>query len=364
MTRRLLIASATALLLAAPALAEDKVVNVYNWSDYIGATVNDDFTAKTGIAVQYDVFDSAETVSTKMLIGNSGYDVVVTSGGFLAEQVQAGVFRKLDKSKLSNIGNLDPDVMRAASAFDPGNQYSVPYFWGTTGIGYNIDMIKQRVPDAPVDSLAMVLDPKWAAKFQDCGIALLDADDQIMAITLNYLGLDPHSEKPEDYAKAAETLKAIRPYVRYFHSSKYINDIANGEICLSIGWSGDLFIAKARAEEAGNNVHIGYSIPKEGTLVWVDNLAIPADAPHPENALAYINNLLDGQVAAQNAAELHVASPNKAALQIGKIPADDLANQGIYPTDAVKSKLFGETKSPLDIKALRSRLWTSIRTGE
>jgi putrescine transport system substrate-binding protein len=364
MTRRLLIASATAFLLAAPALAEDKVVNVYNWSDYIGATVNDDFTAKTGIAVQYDVFDSADTVSTKMMTGNSGYDVVVTSGGFLVEQIQAGAFLKLDKSKLANIDNLDPDVKRAAAAFDPGNQYSVPYLWGTTGIGYNIDKIKERAPDAPVDSLAMILDPKWAAKFQDCGIAILDADDQIMAITLNYLGLDPHSENPGDYAKAAETLKAIRPYVRYFHSSKYINDIANGEICLSIGWSGDLFIAEARAAEAGGNVHIGYSIPKEGTLVWIDNLAIPADAPHPDNALAYIDYLLDARVAAQNAAELHVASPNKAALKTGAIPAEDLGNPGIYPPDAVKAKLFGEASTPLEIRSLRSRLWTSIKTGE
>jgi putrescine transport system substrate-binding protein len=364
MTRRLLIASASALLLSGPAQAEDKVVNVYNWSDYIGATVNDDFTAKTGIAVQYDVFDSAETVSTKMLTGSSGYDVVVTSGGFLVEQIQAGVFLKLDKGKLPNIANLDPDVMRAAAAFDPGNQYSVPYFWGTTGIGYNIDKIEERAPDAPVDSLAMVLDPKWAAKFQDCGIAILDADDQIMAITLNYLGLDPHSENADDYAKAAEMLKAIRPYVRYFHSSQYISDITNGEICLSIGWSGDLFIAEARAAEAGGNVRIGYSIPKEGTMVWIDNLAIPADAPHPENALAYINYLLDGRVAAQNAAELHVASPNKAALQTGSVPAEDLGNPGIYPPDAVKAKLFGETKTSPEIKRVRSRLWTSVKTGE
>jgi len=364
MTRRLLFASATALLLAGPTQADDKVVNVYNWSDYIGATVNHDFTAKTGIAVQYDVFDSAETVTTKLLTGNTGYDVVVTSGGFLVDQVGAGVFMKLDKAKLPNLTNLDPDMTRAAAAFDPGNQYSVPYFWGTTGIGYNIDKIKERAPDAPVDSLAMVLDPKWAAKFKDCGIAILDAGDQILPITLNYLGLDPHSKNPDDYAKAAETLKAIRPYVRYFHSSQYVSDIANGEICLSIGWSGDFFIAKARAAEAGGKVHIGYSIPKEGTMVWIDNLAIPKDAPHPENALAYINYLLDARVAAQNASELHTASPNKAAQQIGIIPAEDLGNPAIYPPAPVKAKLFGETSTSLQIKRLCSRLWTSIRTGE
>lgn len=364
MIREVLIASVTVILVVGPTKADDQVVNVYNWSDYIGATTNHDFTAKTGIAVQYDVFDSAETVTTKLLTGHTDYDVVVTGGGFLVDQIGAGVFMKLDKGKLPNLANLDPDVARAAAAFDPGNQYSVPYFWGTTGIGYNIDKIKERAPDAPVDSLAMVLDPKWAAKFKDCGIAILDAGDQILPITLNYLGLDPRSKNPADYAKAAETLKAIRPYVRYFHSSQYVSDIANGEICLSIGWSGDFFIAKARAAEAGGNVHVGYSIPKEGTMVWIDNLAIPADAPHPANALAYINYLLDARVAAQNARELHTASPNKAALQEGIIPAEDLNNPGIYPSDAVKSKLFGETSASLQIKRLRSRLWTLVRTGE
>jgi putrescine transport system substrate-binding protein len=279
------------------------------------------------------------------------------------EQIEAGSFLKLDKSKLPNAANLDADVMRAAASFDPGNQYSVPYFWGTTGIGYNIEAIKARAADAPLDSLAIVFDPKWAAKFADCGIAMLDADDQIMAIALNYLGLNPHSERPEDYEKAAALIKAIQPHVRYFHSSNYVNDIASGEICLAIGWSGDFFIAQARAEEAGSAFHIGYSIPKEGTLVWIDSLAIPADAPHPQNALAYINFLLDGKIAAENASELHMPSPNKAALETGTIPPEDLGNPGIYPPDAVKAKLFGEKKTPLEVKRLRSRLWTAVKTG-
>jgi len=364
MTRKHVGLAAILPLLIGTAHAEEPVVNVYNWSDYIGEHTNENFTARTGIAVRYDVFDSAETVSTKMMTGNSGYDVVVTSGGFLVEQIGAGSFLKLDKSKLSNIGNLDADVMRAAASFDPGNQYSVPYFWGTTGIGYNIDLIKARAADAPVDSLAILFDPKWAAKFADCGIAMLDADDQIVAMALNYLGLDPHSENPDDYEKAGQLLKAVQPYVRYFHSSNYVNDIAGGEICLAIGWSGDFFIAKARAEEAGSNIHIGYSIPKEGTVVWIDNLAIPADAPHPENGHAYINFLLDAKVAAENAAELHMASPNQAALQVGLIGAEDLQNRGIYPSDDVKAKLFGEAKTPMEVKRLRSRLWTEIKTGQ
>ncbi len=364
MTRKHVGLAAILPLLIGTAHAEEPVVNVYNWSDYIGEHTNENFTARTAIAVRYDVFDSAETVSTKMMTGNSGYDVVVTSGGFLVEQIEAGSFLKLDKSKLSNIGNLDADVMRAAASFDPGNQYSVPYFWGTTGIGYNIDLIKARAADAPVDSLAILFDPKWAAKFADCGIAMLDADDQIVAMALNYLGLDPHSENPDDYEKAGQLLKAVQPYVRYFHSSNYVNDIAGGEICLAIGWSGDFFIAKARAEEAGSNIHIGYSIPKEGTVVWIDNLAIPADAPHPENGLAYINFLLDATVAAENAAELHMASPNQAALQVGLIGAEDLQNRGIYPSDDVKAKLFGEAKTPMEVKRLRSRLWTEIKTGQ
>lgn len=356
--------SISTLLLTASAKAQEGNVNVYNYSDYIGSAINDRFQEETGVKVVYDVFDSSETASTKLLVGKSGYDVVVTGGAALVELIEAGALAEIDKDKLPNLQNLDVNILRAAESFDPGHRYGVPYFWGTTGVGYNVEKIRERAPDAPLGSLAMVLDPQWVSKFADCGVAILDTPEQIFPIVLNYLGLDPHSENQEDYDRAVKVLEAIRPHVRYFHSSRYVSDIANGDICLAIGWSGDFFIAQTRAKDAGNGVSVGYSIPQEGTIAWLDNLAIPVDAPNPTNALAYINFLLDADVAAENAAEIHTASPNKEALATGKIPREDLNNAGIYPPTEVMAKLFGEKKAEPQLKRLRTRLWTRVSTGQ
>lgn len=340
-------------------------VNVYNWSDYIGEHTNENFTKATGIAVTYDVFDSNETLEAKLLAGSTGYDVVVPSGAFLGRQIQAGVFQKLDKSKLPNLSNIDPVIMKATEAFDPGHEYSVPYFWGTVGIGYNVDKIKAAMPEgAPTDSWSLILKPEIVSKFKDCGVTMLDAPSDVMQSVLIYLGKDPHSDKAEDYAEVQKTLQAVRPYIKYFHSSSYINDIANGEICLAIGWNGDFGIAQSRADEAKNGVKIQYVIPKEGTLLWVDNLAMPKDAVNIDAALKYINNMLDPQVAADNANFVHYATPNKAALDKGLVAEEDKKNPAIYPPADVMSKLQGDKVASPELDQLRTRTWTAIKTGQ
>jgi putrescine transport system substrate-binding protein len=341
----------------------DGELNVYNWSDYIGETTVDDFQKATGITVRYDVYDSNETLEAKLMAGNTGYDLVVPTGSFLGRQIQAGIYQKIDKSKLKNYKNLDPQILEALAAFDPGNQYAVPYFWGTVGIGINVDKVKERLGDnAPVDSLDLLFKPEYASKLQDCGISMLDAPSDMFQTALKYLGKDPHSKSEEDYNAVADMFAKVRPYVKYFHSSQYINDLANGELCAVIGWSGDVFIAQARADEAKNNVHLDYRIPKEGSLLWVDTLAIPKDAKNADNALKFIDYLNDPQVAANGVNYVSYASPNLAALPMVE---DDIKNNpSIYPTDEVKKNLFPDAVADADLERLRTRTWTRIKTGQ
>jgi len=338
-------------------------LNVYNWSDYIGETTVDDFQKATGITVRYDVYDSNETLEAKLMAGNTGYDIVVPTGSFLGRQIQAGIYQEIDKSKLKNYGNLDPQILKALEAFDPGNKYAVPYFWGTVGIGYNVDKVKERLGDnAPVDSLDLLFKPEYADKLKDCGISMLDAPSDMFQTALKYLGKDPHSKSEEDYAAVEQLFAGIRPDVKYFHSSQYINDLANGELCAVIGWSGDVFIAAARADEAKNNVHLDYRIPKEGSLLWVDSLAIPKDAKNVDNALKFIDYLNDPQVAANGVNYVSYASPNTAALPM--INDDIKGNSSIYPTDEVKKNLFSDMQADPDLERLRTRTWTKIKTGQ
>ena len=270
----------TALVVAAPALAqEEAVVNVYNWSDYIAEETIPKFEAETGIKVNYDVFDSNELVEAKLLAGNSGYDVVVPSGFFLERQAAAGLFAPLDKSKLTNLGNMDPDVMAATAAHDPDNKFAVDYMWGTTAIGYNVAKVKERLGDMPLDTWDLVFKPEVVAKLADCGVTLLDAPAEIMASALNYLGLDPNSESPEDLAKAEALMMSVRPHVRYFNSSQYIDDLGNGEVCLSVGYSGDVFIAQAAAAEANAGVEIALRDPEGGRAQVVRPLRDPGRCP-------------------------------------------------------------------------------------
>ena len=344
------------------AAQEEKVLHVFNWSDYIAEDTVPNFEKQSGIKVTYDVFDSNDVLETRLLAGNSGFDLVVPSASFLERQIKAGVFQKIDKSQIPNLQHMDPDIMNRVGLHDPNNEYSVPYLWGTTGIGYNEDKIKKIFGDARPDSWNYIFDPKNAAKLKDCGISLLDAPDEILKIVLAWIGRDPNSQKEEDLKAAEAKLMPIRPFVRKIHSSQYIDDLANGDLCIAVGWSGDILQARDRADEAGQGVKIKYAIPKEGTIVWFDMLAIPADAKHPKNAHAFINYLMEPQVAANNSNFVNYANGNAASLAM---VSDEVKNDpGIYPTPEVKAKLFPSLAYGEDFQRLMNRMWTKFQTGQ
>ncbi|HEY6023547.1 MAG TPA: polyamine ABC transporter substrate-binding protein [Pseudolabrys sp.] len=346
-----------------PAVAQSaRVLNVYNWSDYIDPKVLEGFTKETGIKVQYDTFDANETLETKLLAGKSGYDIVVPTAYFLERQIKAGVFQKLDKAKLKNLDNVWPDIAKRLAVYDPGNQYAVNYMWGTTGIGYNVKAMRERLgPDGKIDSWDIVFKPENLAKFKDCGVYMLDSADDILPATLHFLGLNPNSTDVKELDKAVELLMKIRSSVRKFHSSEYLNALAGGEICLVVGWSGDVKQAQKRAIEAKNGIEIGYSIPKEGAQMFFDNLAIPKDAGHVAEAHAFIDYLLKPDVAARNSNLVAYANGNLASQKfIDKTVLDD---RSIYPDVATMSRLY--TVSARDQKSQRfvNRLWTKVKTG-
>jgi putrescine transport system substrate-binding protein len=352
---------AATVLLGGVASAQEKQVHVYNWSDYIDESILADFTKETGIKVVYDVFDSNDILETKLLAGGSGYDVVVPTGPFLARQIQAGVFQKLDKSKLPNLSNMWPQVTERLAKYDPGNQYAVNYMWGTTGIGYNVDKVKKVLGDVPVDSWDVLFKPENAKKLKSCGINILDASDETFAIAMNYLGKNPDSKDTKDLEAGGKVYSAIRPYSKTFNSAAYIDDLANGDICITIGWSGDILQAKNRAADAKNGVNIQYVIPKEGTYMWFDNLAIPADAKNVDEAHAFINYLMKPEVIAKASNYVQYANGNLASQKF--IDKEILENPSVFPTEEVSRKLF--TISPYGPKEQRvlNRLWTQIKTG-
>jgi putrescine transport system substrate-binding protein len=341
---------------------EDKVLNVYNWSDYIEPSVLEEFTKKTGIKVNYDVFDSNEVLETKLLTAHTNYDLVVPSAPFLERQIKAGVYQKLDKSQLPNLKYLDPGMLKQIQVYDPGNEHSVPYMWLTDGPGYNVAKIKERMPDAPVDSLRMFYDPAVIAKFQDCGVSVLDAPAEVVGTVLIYLGKDPKSESPEDLKAAETVLLSIRPYLRYVHSSRYIDDLANGETCLALGWSGDVKQARDRAKDAGKGIEIKYAIPREGTIMNFDMFAIPADAPHPHNAHVFINYLLEPEVAAKNSNLVKYANINTAStpMLVDAVKGDP----NIYPPPDIQAKLVPEPPRSQEFQRLLTRTWTRFKTGK
>ncbi len=348
---------------SSPAPAQkERVVNFYNWSDYIDPTVLDDFTRQTGIKVRYDTFDSNDTLEAKLLAGKSGYDVVVPTGYFLARQIAAGIFQKLDKSKLTNLVNVWPEIADRLATYDPGNQYAVNYMWGTTGIGYNVKDARQILgADSAIDSWNDVFDPAKIARFKNCGIHLLDSSDDIMSAALYYLGLDPNSSDPADLQKAADLLLKIRPAVRKFHSSEYLNALASGEICFVVGFSGDIIQAQKRTAQAKVGVAIGYVIPNEGAQLWFDNLAIPKDAPDAAEAHALIDYLLRPDVAAKNTNFISYANGNLASQAL--IDKAILNDRGIYPDAATMAKLYTISAHDQKTQRLVNRLWTRIKTG-
>jgi putrescine transport system substrate-binding protein len=344
------------------AVAEERRVNFYNWSNYMAPGVLEDFTRQTGIKVVYDTFDANETLETRLLAGKSGYDVVVPTAYFLQRQIKAGVFQKLDKSKLPGLVNAWPAVTERLAVYDPGNQYAANYMWGTTGIGYNVKMAQKVLgADARIDSWDMVFKPENLAKFRDCGVHMLDSADDIFPAALSYLGLDPNSTRLDDLEKAAELLVKIRPSVRKFHSSEYLSALATGEICLVVGWSGDILQARSRAAEANNGVEIGYAIPKEGAQMFFDNLAIPADAKNVSEAYELIDYLYRPEVAAKNSNFLSYANGNLASRKF--IDPKILGDQNIYPDQATLAKLFVITARDPATQRIINRLWTRVKTG-
>jgi putrescine transport system substrate-binding protein len=359
-----LVASALVLVTVAPSARGEpqQVVNFYNWSDYVDPAVLEEFTKNTGIAVRYDTFDTSDTLEAKLLAGQSGYDVVVPTGYFLAREIAAGIFQPLDKSKLPNLVHVWPDIASRLAAYDPGNRYAVNYMWGTTGIGFNVKAAQKILgPDATIDSWSTVFEPDQIAKFKDCGVHLLDSSDDIMTAALHYLHLDPNSSAPADLQKATDLLMKVRPYVRKFHSSEYINALSTGEICLALGYSGDVKQAQKRAAAAGGGIAIDYVIPKEGAPLWFDNMAIPKDAPHVAAAHQLINYLLDPKVAARNTNFVSYADGDQPSDFIEPAIRNDRA---IYPDAATMAKLFTIIAHDQKTQRLVNRLWTRIKTGE
>ncbi|MDB5653274.1 MAG: potF [Tardiphaga sp.] len=359
---RIIVASAVSIALSVSAQAQERVVNFYNWSNYMAPGVLEDFTLETGIKVVYDTFDANETLETRLLAGKSGYDVVVPTAYFLQRQIAANIFQKLDKSKLPNLANAWDVVSSRLNIYDPGNQFAANYMWGTTGIGYNVQAVEKILGQGTkIDSWDIVFKPENLAKFKDCGVQMLDSADDILPAALNSLGLDPNSIKPPDLDKAADLIGRVRSSVRKFHSSEYLSALATGEICLMVGWSGDIIQARARAAEAKNGVEIGYAIPKEGAQMFFDNLAIPADAPHVNEAHELINYLYRPDVAAKNSDYLGYANGNLASQKL--IDPKIFNDKTIYPDDAMLQKLFIITARDPATQRVINRLWTRVKTG-
>ncbi|WP_195176734.1 polyamine ABC transporter substrate-binding protein [Mesorhizobium sp. INR15] len=365
--RRLALLAASMLCLAvsplcsAASAAEDKTVNILFWYDYVPADTIAEFEKQTGIKVVYDTFDSVDMLTTKALTGGSGYDIIMPGASLVGQYAKAGAIQKLDKTKLPNAGGLNPDIMAFLARQDPGAAYAVPYAYGTTGIMYNPAKITERMKDAPVDSLDMIFKPEIAAKFQDCGIAMVDSPEGVMSVALNYLGFDPFSTDEAELRKAGALLAAIKPYIRHFKSGSIMNELAAGDLCLALGWSGDAIGANARAADAKNGVEVRYFVPREGTEIFFDVMTVPVDAPHPDNAHALMNFLLSPQASARfTNATLYPNAIGAATPMVDEIVRD---NPNIYFSKETLKHLFAA--QPRDAKSLRmvTRLWTSFVTG-
>jgi putrescine transport system substrate-binding protein len=356
-------AAADAASSGARAGDQDNVLNVYNWSDFIGPSIVADFEKESGIKVHYDVYETNEMMEVKLLSGHTNYDIVVPGGSFFEREVKAGIYRRLDKSLLPGLKNLDPGAVSATAVYDPGNQYGVDYTWLiSVGMGYDVNKVKARVADAPVDSWRLIFDPKVLSKMQDCGVSVLDSPDDVVGSVLAYLGKDPNSESPEDLASAEKVLQSIRGYIRYVDSTRYVADLANGDLCLALGWSGDVALARRRASEAGNPVTIGYSVPREGALSIVDVIAIPADAPHPKNAYRFIDYLLRPDVAAKNTMAMSYASGVAGSTAL---VSESLRNDSaVYPPPAARARLVPMRARSQQFTRSLMRMWTRFKTGQ
>ena len=358
-------ATSTAATPAAPAApaAEDKVLNIYNWSDYIAEDTIERFEKETGIKVVYDVYDTNEILEAKLMAGSSGYDLVFPSARPFADRhIKAGLYRELDKTKLSNWGNLDSQLLAALADIDPGNKHLMPYMWGTTGIGYNVAQVKKRLGDTLPAGWGILFDPAVVSKLKDCGVSVLDDEQEGFGAAAFFLGRDPNAVDDNAVAEVTRLYAPIRPSLRYFNSSKYIDDLANGEICVAMGYSGDVLQARDRAEEADNKVEIAYYIPTEGAWRWIDSAAIPADAPHPDNAHKFVDFLLRPEIIAPISNYVSYANANSRSTEL----VDEAVRNdpGIYPPADVVARLKDPHTLPDEVSRARVRAWTSIKSGQ
>lgn len=346
---------------AAPG-SEPQVLHIYNWADYIGHHTIAEFERKTHIKVIYALYDSNETLEATLLAGNSGYDIVSTTTGFYGRQIKARAYRPLDKAKLPNWGNLDPAVLAIQQEADPGNRYAVPYLHAMNGFVYNVDLIKARMPDAPTDSLAMIFDPKVAARFADCGITYLDSPEDVIQLALAYLHINPNSQRVEDLQAAEQLVMSVRPFIRTFDSNAYWHQLAANEICIAIAWSSDYTVAQARARENATGAHLAFTLPKEGSNITYNAFLIPASAPHPDAAHKFLNFILQPEVIAEITNDIHYGNDNLAAGRF--VDPSILSDPAIYPPADLKARLYLPAEAGPDYDRLRTRVWTHIKTGQ
>jgi putrescine transport system substrate-binding protein len=342
--------------------AEEKKLFIYNWNDFIGPDTVAQFERLTGIKVTYDVYDAEETMEARLLAGGSGYDLVSASSDYFSREIKAGVYETLDKSKLPNLKNLDPRILAIQTAYDPNNAHAVPYLHSINGFAYNVDMVKARMPNAPVDSLDMLFKPEVVAKFADCGVTFLDSPEDVIQLALNYLGLDPNSTRREDFKAAEELLLKVRPFIRSFDSSEYINGLANKEICVAMSWSPDYAISHARTRAAGVNVNLAFTVPKEGANETFSSLLIPAGAPHPEAAYQFINFILRPDVIASISNAIFYGNDNIASRPL--VDPRILADATLYPTPEIEARLYKSAEIDAATERLRTRTWTRIKTAK
>ncbi|KJK14770.1 extracellular solute-binding protein [Pseudomonas sp. 2(2015)] len=350
------------LALALPVQAEEKVLNLYSWADYVAPETLQRFEQETGYKVRYDTFDTTEVLETKLLTGGSGYDVVVPSSSLLARALAAGALQPLQAQAMPGYANLDPDLLAKLAEVDPGNQYAVPYTWGTLGLGMNLEAVRQRLGDVPLDSLDLLFKPEYASKLKDCGIAMSDSPQEVIGVALHYLGKDPYSRDKDDLAAAQALLKQLQPSISYVANGRQINDLANGSVCLALTYNGDAAMAADQAHKAGKPYQVIYRIPREGTLIWQDNLVVPKDAPHPEAARAFIAFMLRPDSVAPLTNTLFFANANQAAT-----PLVDEAVRGdpdIYPSAEIRARLFADRSMSLADMRQRTRLWTTFRSRQ
>lgn len=344
------------------AAAEEKRLFIYNWADFIGRDTIAQFEKETGIKVTYDIYDAEETMDARLLAGSSGYDVVIASTEYYGREIKAGVYSPLDKSKLPNWKNLDPRILAIQTAYDPGNAHGVPYMHSINGFAYNVDMIKARMPNAPVGSLDMIFKPEIISKFADCGVTFDDSAENVLQLALRYLGLDPNTTKREDYAAAEALILKVRPYIRAFDSVEYLNGLANKEICIAMSWSSDYALSRARAKAVGVDVNLAFTVPKEGANQNFTSLLIPEGAPHPEAAYRFINFILRPDVIASITNYTYYGNDNVASRPL--VDPRILADITLYPTPAIESTLYRSTEASAATERIRTRIWTRIKTAK